>query len=272
CRRRRTSCCCASRAAMARRSATSCARAVSSRATSTRRGCANTCASRWAHPSRTTASFRHSARSVRSWRMVNHIPAERRAQVMRDTAETQIGVTLNVDGTGRAEVMTGIGFYDHMLTAFARHGRFDLTVHAKGDLHIDAHHTMEDVAIAVGQAFDQALGDRAGIVRMADATVPLDEALIQAVVDVSGRPFSAVSLDFVGVMIGEAPAEMVQHVLGSFAQGARVTLHVRQLAGANDHHIAEAVMKALGRAMDMATTLDPRIAGIVPSTKETLSA
>ena len=197
---------------------------------------------------------------------------DRRSEVSRDTAETQIRVTLNVDGTGRAEVSTGIGFYDHMWTAFARHGRFDLTIDAKGDLHIDAHHTMEDVALAVGQAFDQALGDRAGIVRMADAFVPLDEALVQAVVDISGRPYAAITLDFVGTMIGEAPTEMVPHVLQSFSQGARVTLHVRQQAGANDHHIAEATMKALGRAMDAATTLDPRIAGVVPSTKETLSA
>ena len=197
---------------------------------------------------------------------------DRRSEVSRDTAETQIRVTLNVDGTGRAEVSTGIGFYDHMWTAFARHGRFDLSVQAKGDLHIDAHHTMEDVALAVGQAFDQALGDRAGIVRMADALVPLDEALVQAIVDISGRPYAAITLDFVGTMIGEAPTEMVPHVLQSFSQGARVTLHVRQQAGANDHHIAEATMKALGRAMDAATTLDPRIAGVVPSTKETLSA
>ena len=198
--------------------------------------------------------------------------ADRRAEVSRDTAETQIRVTLNVDGTGRAEVSTGIGFYDHMLTAFARHGRFDLTVQAKGDLHIDAHHTMEDVALAVGQAFDQALGDRAGIVRMADATVPLDEALVQAVVDISGRPYAALSFDFVGERIGEAPTEMVPHVIQSFASTARLTLHVRQLAGANDHHIAEAAMKALGRALDAATRPDERIAGQVPSTKETLTA
>ena len=197
---------------------------------------------------------------------------DRRAEVTRETAETSIVVTLNVDGTGVAEVTTGIGFFDHMLTAFAKHGRFDLTVTAKGDLHVDAHHTMEDVALVVGQAFDKALGDRAGIVRMGDALVPLDEALVQCAVDISGRPFAATSFDWVGTMIGEAPTEMVPHVLQSFSQGARVTLHVRQQAGANDHHIAEATMKALGRAMDAATTLDPRIAGVVPSTKETLSA
>ena len=196
----------------------------------------------------------------------------RRATIARDTAETKIRVELNVDGTGRADVQTDIGFYDHMLTAFARHGRFDLTLSCTGDLHIDAHHTMEDCAIALGAAFDAALGDRAGIVRMGDALVPLDEALVQAVVDISGRPFAAVSLDFVGEQIGEAPSQMFAHVLQSFSVGAKLTLHVRQLAGANDHHIAEATMKALGRAMDVATRLDGRIAGEVPSTKGTLTA
>ncbi len=196
---------------------------------------------------------------------------DRRATVDRETAETKIHIGLNVDGTGRAEVQTGIGFYDHMLTAFARHGRFDIEVRCEGDLHVDAHHTMEDTALALGAAFDRALGDRAGIARMGDALVPLDEALVQAVIDVSGRPFAVTSFDWVGERIGEAPTEMVAHVLQSFATAARVTLHVRQLAGANDHHIAEAAMKALGRALDAATRLDERIAGQVPSTKETLT-
>jgi imidazoleglycerol-phosphate dehydratase len=197
--------------------------------------------------------------------------SDRRATVERETAETTIRVELNVDGTGRTDVSTGIGFFDHMLDAFARHGRFDLIVQTKGDLEVDAHHTMEDTAIAVGQAFDEALGSRAGIVRMGDALVPLDEALVQAVIDISGRPFAATSFDFVGERIGEAPTEMVPHVLSSFATGARVTLHVRQLEGANDHHIAEAAMKALGRALDAATQIDQRIAGEVPSTKGTLT-
>ena len=197
--------------------------------------------------------------------------ADRRATIDRETAETKIHVALNVDGSGRAAVTTGVGFFDHMLTAFARHGRFDLTLHCEGDLHIDAHHTMEDSALAAGAAFDQALGDRAGISRMADATVPLDEALVQVVVDVSGRPYAATHFDWVGERIGDAPSEMVVHVLQSFAVGARLTLHARQLAGANDHHIAEATMKALGRALDAATRLDERIAGTVPSTKETLT-
>lgn len=198
--------------------------------------------------------------------------SERRATVDRATAETTVHVELDVDGTGQTEVATGIGFFDHMLDAFARHGRFDLTVRTAGDLEVDAHHTMEDTALAVGQAFDEALGDRAGIVRMGDALVPLDEALVQAVIDISGRPFAATTFDFVGERIGEAPSEMVPHVLGSFATGARLTLHVRQLEGANDHHIAEAAMKAVGRALDAATRLDDRIAGAVPSTKGTLTA
>ena len=197
---------------------------------------------------------------------------ERRATVDRDTAETKVHVELSLDGSGVAEVRTGVGFFDHMLTAFARHGRFDLTVSCDGDLHVDAHHTMEDTALVVGQAIDRALGDRTGIVRMGDATVPLDEALVQAVVDVSGRPYAVTSFDWVGERIGEAPTEMVAHVIGSLGAGARLTLHVRQLAGANDHHIAEAAMKALGRALDAATRQDERIAGQVPSTKETLTA
>lgn len=196
---------------------------------------------------------------------------DRRATVDRETAETKIHVTLNVDGSGRAEVQTGIGFYDHMLSAFARHGRFDVDVRCEGDLHVDAHHTMEDTALALGAAFDRALGDRTGITRMGDALVPLDEALVQAVVDISGRPFAVTSFNWVGERIGEAPTEMVAHVLQSFATAARLTLHVRQLAGANDHHIAEAAMKALGRALDAATRPDERIAGQVPSTKETLT-
>ncbi len=196
---------------------------------------------------------------------------ERRASIDRETAETRVHVELNVDGQGGAEIATGIGFYDHMLTAFARHGRFDLTVSCEGDLHVDAHHTMEDVALTLGAAFDEALGDRAGIARMADATVPLDEALVQAVVDVSGRPYAATSFDFVGERIGEAPTEMVPHVIQSFAMEGRITVHVRQLSGANDHHIAEAAMKALGRALDAATRMDARIAGEVPSTKGTLT-
>jgi imidazoleglycerol-phosphate dehydratase len=195
----------------------------------------------------------------------------RRAIVDRETSETKIHVELNVDGRGSANVRTGIGFYDHMLTAFAKHGRFDLELTCDGDLEIDAHHSMEDCALALGAAFDQALVDRAGLVRMGHALVPLDEALVQVAIDLSGRPYAAISLTFGGDRIGEAPTEMVPHVLQSFSVGARLTLHVRQLAGANDHHIAEATMKALGRALDAATRPDERIFGEVPSTKGTLT-
>lgn len=196
----------------------------------------------------------------------------RQAEISRKTLETEISVRLNLDGSGRSTLATGVPFLEHMLDQVARHGLVDLEVAAKGDLHIDAHHTMEDVALVLGQAFDSALGDRAGIVRMGDAIVPLDEALVQCVIDISGRPFGVIELDFVGPMIGEAPTQMVEHVLHSFATAAKLTLHVRQLAGANDHHIAEAAMKALGRALDKATALDPRIVGQVPSTKDTLTA
>jgi imidazoleglycerol-phosphate dehydratase len=194
----------------------------------------------------------------------------RAATLNRDTKETRIRVRLALDGTGQARITTGIGFLDHMLDALARHGRFDLDVEASGDLHVDAHHTVEDVAIVLGRAFAQAVGDAAGIVRMGEATVPLDESLVQAVVDISGRPFAAVDLPFAGEMIGQMPTEMVRHFLRSFAAEARVTLHIRLLAGENDHHRAEAAFKALARALDAATRPDPRIAGVVPSTKGVL--
>jgi imidazoleglycerol-phosphate dehydratase len=195
----------------------------------------------------------------------------RRATLDRNTAETRIHVELAVDGTGEARVATGIGFFDHVLEAFAKHGRFDLELRCEGDLQVDEHHTMEDCALALGAAFDRALDDRAGLVRMGDATVPLDEALVQAVVDCSGRPYATIALEWVGERVGEVPTQMIAHALHSFAQGARIALHVRQLAGANDHHVAEAAFKALARALDAATQLDPRIAGEVPSTKGTLT-
>ena len=196
---------------------------------------------------------------------------ERTAEISRKTAETDISLSLNIDGVGNAEVSTGLGFYNHMLEAFARHGRFDLQVVANGDLDVDTHHTIEDVAIVLGQALDQALGDRVGITRMGDATVPLDEALVQCVVDLSGRPHAEVSYEFGPDIIGDVPTEMVAHVFHSLASGSRSTIHVRQLSGSNNHHIAEAAMKALGRALDAATLADPRIAGRVPSTKGTLT-
>jgi imidazoleglycerol-phosphate dehydratase len=193
------------------------------------------------------------------------------ASKQRKTAETDINVSINLDGTGKSDISTGLGFYNHMLEAFARHGRFDLEIQATGDLEVDTHHTIEDVAIVLGQAIDSALGDRDGIVRMGDATVPLDEALIQSVVDISGRSHAEVNFSFGPDAIGEVPAEMIPHVFHSLANGARLTVHIRQLSGVNNHHIAEAAMKALGRSLDMATTADPRITGSVPSTKETLT-
>ena len=194
----------------------------------------------------------------------------RTAEIRRETRETTIEVSLDVDGTGRADIATGIGFLDHMLDSLARHSRFDLTIKATGDLHIDAHHTAEDVAIVLGQALDQALGDKRGLRRFADATVPLDEALVQAVVDLSGRGFAAVDLPFRSEMIGTLPTEMVPHFLRSFAVEGRLTLHVRLLGGENDHHKAEATFKALARCLDIATRVDPRIASQVPSTKGSL--
>jgi imidazoleglycerol-phosphate dehydratase len=194
----------------------------------------------------------------------------RTAEIRRETKETTIELQLDVDGTGRADISTGIGFLDHMLDSLARHSRFDLKVRATGDLHIDAHHTAEDVAIVLGQALDQALGDKRGLRRFADATCPLDEALSQVVLDLSGRGFAAVDLPFRGERIGTLPTEMIPHFLKSFAVKGRLTLHVRLLAGENDHHRAEATFKALARCLELATRIDPRIATQVPSTKGSL--
>jgi imidazoleglycerol-phosphate dehydratase len=192
--------------------------------------------------------------------------AARTAEIRRETRETTISVTLDVDGTGTSDISTGIGFLDHMLDSLARHSRFDLSIKATGDLHVDAHHTAEDVAIVLGQALDRALGDKRGLRRFADATVPLDEALVQVALDLSGRGFAAVDVPFRGEMIGTLPTEMVPHFLRSFAIEGRLTLHVRALAGENDHHRAEATFKALARALELATRVDPRIASQVPST------
>ena len=196
--------------------------------------------------------------------------AARTAEIRRETRETTIAVTLDVDGTGTSDISTGIGFLDHMLDSLARHSRFDLSIKATGDLHVDAHHTAEDVAIVLGQALDRALGDKRGLRRFADATVPLDEALVQVALDLSGRGFAAVDVPFRGEMIGTLPTEMVPHFLRSFAIEGRLTLHVRALAGENDHHRAEATFKALARALELATRVDPRIASQVPSTKGAL--
>lgn len=193
----------------------------------------------------------------------------RSATVTRETGETSIRVELELDGASVASVETGVGMLDHMLHQLARHGGFDLTVQATGDLHVDAHHTSEDVAIAVGRALDEALGDRAGIARFADRTVPLDEALIQVALDLSGRPYAAIDLDFPAPMIGELPSSMAKHILETIAHEGRLALHVRQLAGENEHHIIEATFKALARCLrDAVRIVDESGA---PSTKGTLS-
>ncbi|MBA3021328.1 imidazoleglycerol-phosphate dehydratase HisB [Propionicimonas sp.] len=195
----------------------------------------------------------------------------------RKTSESQVRVALNLDGVGESSISTGVGFYDHMLTALAKHSAIDLEITTTGDLHIDAHHTIEDTAIVLGQAFAEALGDKAGIRRYADATVPLDEALAQAVVDLAGRPYVVFSGEPDGqayARIGGSgvayPGSMTQHVFESFAYNAGITLHLRLLAGRDPHHIVEAEFKALARALRDAIALDPRIAGIIPSTKGSL--
>jgi len=193
-------------------------------------------------------------------------------QRARSTRETQILVRVELDGTGRAEVKTGVGFFDHMLDALARHGMFDLSVDCTGDLHIDAHHTVEDVGIALGGAFLDALGDKRGIVRYADATVPLDEALVRAVVDVSGRPFLhfQVPLPANQPRIGEFDAALSAEFWRGFVMESRLTMHLDGIRGDNAHHVVEATFKAAARALDAATALDPRRAGVVPSTKGAL--
>ncbi|KAB1197751.1 MULTISPECIES: imidazoleglycerol-phosphate dehydratase HisB [Haloferax] len=191
--------------------------------------------------------------------------ADRTAAVSRETSETTIDVTLAVDGDGDAAVETGIGFFDHMLEAFAKHGLFDLTVQCDGDLHIDDHHTVEDVAIVLGEAFTEALGDKRGIVRYADRKVPLDEAVASVVVDVSGRPFFDFSGDFSQPYVGEFTSVMAEHFAMSLAMNAGLTLHAG-VEGENAHHEVEALFKALARALDDATRVDPRRSD-TPSTK-----
>lgn len=181
-----------------------------------------------------------------------------------------MSVELDIDGSGTASAKTGIGMLDHLLEQIGKHGLFDLRVEASGDLHVDEHHTVEDVGIALGQALDRALGDRRGIVRMADALVPLDEALASVAIDISGRPYCAVEANWTLDRIGELPSSLVEHLLGAFATEAKLTLHARVLRGENDHHRAEAMCKALGRALCAATRIDPRRAGDVPSTKGTI--
>ena len=191
----------------------------------------------------------------------------RKATIKRKTKETDIEVAVNLDGTGAADVATGIGFFDHMLDLLARHSRIDLTVKAKGDLHIDDHHTTEDVGIALGQAVRQALGDMAGITRYAGVHMPMDESLTRVVIDISGRPFLVFKADFPRDKIGTFDTELVREWFNAFAVNAGVTLHVETLYGENSHHIAESCFKGLARALRAAVAIDPRAAGEVPSTK-----
>jgi imidazoleglycerol-phosphate dehydratase len=193
--------------------------------------------------------------------------ANRKASVERKTKETQVRVALDLDGSGETSVATGIGMLDHLLSQIGKHGLIDLTVDAKGDLSTDEHHTVEDVGLALGRALDEALGKREGIVRMADATVPLDEALATVAVDLSGRGYAVIDAPWTGERIGELPADLISHLLWSFAAEAKLTLSARVLAGVNDHHKAEALFKALGRALGVASRPEPRLQGGVPSTK-----
>lgn len=195
--------------------------------------------------------------------------AARTATLQRKTTETDIAVCVDLDGSGLSTIATGIGFFDHMLTHVARHGLLDLTVKAAGDLHVDDHHTVEDVGILLGQALDGALGDRAGIVRYGNALVPMDEALVMCAIDISGRGFSVCDLTVNAERIGEFATEMLPEFFRAVAANARVTVHLRQLAGANAHHVAEAAFKAFGRALAMAVERSSRVAG-VPSTKGVL--
>ena len=194
----------------------------------------------------------------------------RTADLSRSTSETRIRVALNLDGSGRAQLATGIGFFDHMLEQIARHGLIDLTVEAQGDLHIDGHHTVEDVGITLGQAFAQALGDKRGVRRYGHAFVPLDEALSRVVIDLSGRPGLVWEVPFTRAMVGEFDVDLAHEFFQGFVNHAGVTLHVDNLRGANAHHQCETVFKAFGRALRMAVEPDARAAGSIPSTKGSL--
>jgi imidazoleglycerol-phosphate dehydratase len=194
----------------------------------------------------------------------------RRATVDRATNETRIAVSVDLDGTGRAEIATGIGFLDHMLDQLARHSLIDLTVKAEGDLHIDAHHTTEDTGIAIGQALTKALGDKRGIARYGHAYLPMDEALVRVALDLSGRPFLVWNVTFATDRLGQLDTQLVREFFQAIAQHGGITLHVDMIHGANDHHVAEACFKGLAQALRRAVEIDPRKAGQIPSTKGTL--
>jgi len=195
---------------------------------------------------------------------------DRTAKVARDTLETQITAEVNLDGTGQAEFNTGVPFLDHMLDQVARHGLIDLTIQAKGDLHIDAHHTVEDIGITLGQAVDQAVGDKKGIRRYGHAYVPLDEALSRVVIDFSGRPGLEMPVEFPRASIGGFDVDLFYEFFQGFSNHAKVTLHIDSIRGRNAHHVAETIFKAFGRALRMALEHDPRMQGVMPSTKGSL--
>ncbi len=196
---------------------------------------------------------------------------KRQATITRKTKETEISATVDLDGTGSHDIKTGVGFLDHMLEQLARHALIDITLRAKGDLHIDFHHTVEDSGIVVGQAIAKALGDKAGILRYADVHLPMDETLTRVAVDVSGRPYLIWKVEFTRPKLGEMDTELFREWFQAFAQNAGITLHVENLYGENNHHIAETCYKGLARALKAAIAVDPRQAGRVPSTKGTLA-
>jgi imidazoleglycerol-phosphate dehydratase len=195
---------------------------------------------------------------------------ERSASVRRETRETAVSVDLDLDGSGRYRVSTGVGMLDHMLEQLARHGLFDITIEASGDIERDPHHLVEDVGLVLGQAFDRALGERRGIARFGDAAVPLDEALVLVAVDLGGRGHASIGFNFEREVLGQLPTENIHHFLAAFANEGRLNLHLRELAGENDHHRVEAAFKALALALRRAVTIDPRVGGEIPSTKEAL--
>lgn len=194
----------------------------------------------------------------------------RSAEINRTTKETDISLSLVIDGTGKSEIDTGVGFFDHMLTLFASHGMFDLKVKCKGDIEVDAHHTVEDVGICLGMAFNEALGDMKGIKRYADKIIPMDEALVLNAVDISGRAHLAFDLDVPAKKVGNFDTELVSEFFLAFVRNAKLTLHIKKMAGRNTHHIIEGCFKAFGRIMDEATMIDSRRADVLPSTKGVL--
>lgn len=194
----------------------------------------------------------------------------RTAEVHRQTKETDIALTLNLDGSGQYEVSTGIGMLDHLLESLARHSLFDLKIKATGDINRDTHHLLEDMGLALGKALNDALGERRGITRFADAAIAMDGTLAQVAIDLGGRPYASIQMPFIRDLVGELPTENIAHLLEAFAQEGRLNLHARVLSGENDHHIAEAVFKGLARCLRAAVAIDPRLSGAVPSTKDVL--